>query len=153
MHGILKITLQWYCKCYCVASVTETFTFEGVQTIHHLSLTLKCKRFRNTRHTNIWNTIIKLFFFLNTLDYILLYRGSRGRTVGIATDYGLHDRRVGVRVPVVSRSFNSLSLLSRGCRGIFPVVMQRERETDRSQPMPRLLISMYVHSVLRVFLV
>jgi hypothetical protein len=24
--------------------------------------TFKCKRFRNTRHSNIWNTILKLFF-------------------------------------------------------------------------------------------
>jgi hypothetical protein len=26
MQGVSKIALQWYSKCYCVASVTKTFT-------------------------------------------------------------------------------------------------------------------------------
>jgi hypothetical protein len=34
IHGVSKIALQWYSKCYCVASVTKTFTLKGVQTIH-----------------------------------------------------------------------------------------------------------------------
>jgi hypothetical protein len=34
MQGVSKRALQRYSKCYCVASVTKTFTFEGVQTIH-----------------------------------------------------------------------------------------------------------------------
>jgi hypothetical protein len=34
MQGISKRALQWYFKCYCVASVTKTFTLEVVQTIH-----------------------------------------------------------------------------------------------------------------------
>jgi hypothetical protein len=34
MHGVSKRALQWYSKCYCVASVTKTFTLKGAQTIH-----------------------------------------------------------------------------------------------------------------------
>jgi hypothetical protein len=30
-QGVSKRALQWYSKCYCVASVTKTFTLEGVQ--------------------------------------------------------------------------------------------------------------------------
>jgi hypothetical protein len=33
MQGVPKIALKLYSKCYCVASVTKTFTPEGVQTI------------------------------------------------------------------------------------------------------------------------
>jgi hypothetical protein len=33
IKGVLKRALQWYSKCYCVASVTKTFTLKGVQTI------------------------------------------------------------------------------------------------------------------------
>jgi hypothetical protein len=29
-----KRALQWYSKCYCVASITKTFTLKGVQTMH-----------------------------------------------------------------------------------------------------------------------
>jgi hypothetical protein len=34
VHGVSERTLQWYAKCYYVASVTKTFTLKGVQTIH-----------------------------------------------------------------------------------------------------------------------
>jgi hypothetical protein len=33
LQGVLKRALQWYSKCYCVASVTKTFKLKGVQTI------------------------------------------------------------------------------------------------------------------------
>jgi hypothetical protein len=32
--GNAKRVLQWYSKCYCVASVTKMFILKGVQTIH-----------------------------------------------------------------------------------------------------------------------
>jgi hypothetical protein len=31
IQGALKSFLQWYSKCYCVASVKKMFTFKGVQ--------------------------------------------------------------------------------------------------------------------------
>jgi hypothetical protein len=31
IQGVPKIALQKYFKCYCVASVTKTFSFKGVQ--------------------------------------------------------------------------------------------------------------------------
>jgi hypothetical protein len=34
MQGVSKSVLHWYFKCYCVASVTRSFMFNGVQTIH-----------------------------------------------------------------------------------------------------------------------
>jgi hypothetical protein len=33
-----KVLPQWYSKCYCVASVTKTFTLKGVQTLRFLTL-------------------------------------------------------------------------------------------------------------------
>jgi hypothetical protein len=35
-----KTASQWYCICYCVASVTGTFTLKGVQIIHHSAVRL-----------------------------------------------------------------------------------------------------------------
>jgi hypothetical protein len=54
----------------------------------------------------------KLFFFLSSNTKkkgmpIADRGGSRDSVVGIATSYGLDDRRVGVRVPVGSRIFSS----------------------------------------------
>jgi hypothetical protein len=85
---------------------------------------------------NWWNSILIL---------LISYRVQRPRTmsitlikhtwvtylcVGIATDYGLDDGGVGVRVPVGLRFFSSLrrsdrfwgppSLLSNGYQGLFP---------------------------------
>jgi hypothetical protein len=34
MQGVSKGVLQWYSKCYCVATVKKTFTLKGVQIIH-----------------------------------------------------------------------------------------------------------------------
>jgi hypothetical protein len=70
---------------------------------------------------------------------------SRDSVVGIATSYGLDDRAVGVRVPVVSRIFSSprrpdrllgpRNLLSNVYRGLFPRGRKRPgRETDHSPP-------------------
>jgi hypothetical protein len=64
--------------------------------------------------------------------------------VGIATGYGLNDRGVGVRVPVVSRIFSSPrrpdriwgppNLVSNGYRGMSPGVKRPGREADHSPP-------------------
>jgi cephalosporin hydroxylase len=53
MQDVSKRALQCYSKCYCVASVTKTFTLKGVQTIH--------------RQSNIWNTIVQLFYETPTI--------------------------------------------------------------------------------------
>jgi hypothetical protein len=42
-------------------------------------------------------------------SFIFFPHGSRGSLVGIATDYGLGDRGVGIRVPVGSRIFSTSS--------------------------------------------
>jgi hypothetical protein len=34
LQGASKTVLQWYSKCYCVASVTKTSVLKGIQTIH-----------------------------------------------------------------------------------------------------------------------
>jgi hypothetical protein len=54
MQGVSKRALQWYSKCYSLASVTKVFTLKGVQTIHHL----RC-----------WC----IYFFNNTYIYIYIY--------------------------------------------------------------------------------
>jgi hypothetical protein len=38
----LKIALQWYFSCFCVASVTKTFKLEGVQTVHRSRRWIVC---------------------------------------------------------------------------------------------------------------
>jgi hypothetical protein len=48
MQGVSKRALQWYSKCYRVASVTKMFTFNGVK----LSI---------VQHHGIRNTIAELF--------------------------------------------------------------------------------------------
>jgi hypothetical protein len=70
-----KRALEWYSKCYCVASVTKTFTPKGVHSIHRLiswtmdSLyAIKCKCFRNTRHNVAFGIPLQSSFW-NTLHY------------------------------------------------------------------------------------
>jgi hypothetical protein len=76
--------------------------------------------------------------------YLSHLRGSDS-VVGIATGYGLNDRGVGVRVPVMSKMFLSPrapdrfwgppSLLSKGYRELFPPGLNRPgREADHSPP-------------------
>jgi hypothetical protein len=55
-----KEALLWYSKRYYEATVTKPVTLKGVQTIHRL-YAFKCKGFQNTPHSNIWNSIAKLF--------------------------------------------------------------------------------------------
>jgi hypothetical protein len=51
IQGVSKRSLQWYPKCYCVASVTKTFAFKGVQVIRRSTPSTMSKRFHNARHT------------------------------------------------------------------------------------------------------
>jgi hypothetical protein len=69
---------------------------------------------------------------------------SRNSVVGIATVYGLDDRRVGVRVPVGSRIFSSPRRPDRlwdpsnpypmGTVGSFPGLKRPGRQADHSPP-------------------
>jgi desulfoferrodoxin (superoxide reductase-like protein) len=84
---------------------------------------------------------------------------SRDSIVGIATDYGLDDRWVGVRVPVRSRIFSSPAL---GCTqhtiqwvtvALSPGVKRQGREADHSPPASAEVkenVALYIHSPIRL---
>jgi hypothetical protein len=70
IQDVSKAALQWYSKCYCVASVMKTFTLNRLQTIHPSRCqamdslyAFKYKHFRNTGHTVIFGIPCKAFFF------------------------------------------------------------------------------------------
>jgi hypothetical protein len=78
--------------------------------------------------------------------FINLPTRSRDSSVGVATDYGLDDRRVGVRVPVGSRIFSTSSRPALGptqppvqwvLGALSPGVKRQGRETDHLQLVPR----------------
>jgi hypothetical protein len=77
--------------------------------------------------------------------------------VGIATGYGLGDRRIGVRVPVWPRIFSSprrrdrfwgpASLLGNGYRGLFLWGVKRPgREADHSPPANAEVKKMWIYT-------
>jgi hypothetical protein len=78
---------------------------------------------------SVMNTGEKIVFIFLNLEKFSSPLGTRDRVVGMATNYGLEDRGVGVRVPVRSRIFSSpdrpdrilgpSNLLSKGYRGLF----------------------------------
>jgi hypothetical protein len=57
--------------------------------------------------TELSRMILKKLHFVQSIFMYFIWLESRGSVVGIATGYGLDDRRVGVRVPVGSRNFFS----------------------------------------------
>jgi hypothetical protein len=81
-----------------------------------------------------------------------IYPWSRDSSVGIATDYGLEGRGVGVRVPVVAKIFSSRCrlnrfwgppcLLSNGYRGLFP---RGVKLTTHLQLVPKSIICGSIH--------
>jgi hypothetical protein len=81
---------------------------------------------------------------------------NRDSSVGIATGYGLDNRRVGVRVPVRSRIFSSPhrsdplwsspSLLSNWVQGpLSPWVKRPGREADHSPPTSAEVKKMWIY--------
>jgi hypothetical protein len=62
-----------------------------------------------TASSTNFQTILKSGTVLLVINFILYYTRvwSRDSVVSIATSYGLNDRGIGVRVPVVSRIFSS----------------------------------------------
>jgi hypothetical protein len=66
IQGVSKRTLQWYSKCCCVASVTKMFTRKvcKLAVVQHLERWIVCTPLSInffSQHSNIWNTIVKLF--------------------------------------------------------------------------------------------
>jgi hypothetical protein len=80
---------------------------------------------------------------------------SRDSVVGIATGYGLDDRRVGVGVPVGSRIFTSPTVqtgsgvhptsYTMGTGGSFPGVRRSGREADHSPPTSAEVKKMWIY--------
>jgi hypothetical protein len=80
--------------------------------------------------SNCISLMMKLFFLNRFICVCIFIKCGRDNVVGLATGYGLDDRKVGLRVPVESRMFSSpspparlwgsLNLLSMGTGSSFP---------------------------------
>jgi hypothetical protein len=96
----------------------------------------------------------QIIYFLNNISKRNRRRGS---VVGIETDYGLDDLKVGFRVPVRSRIFSSPrlpdllwgppNLLSNGYEGSFPGGIKRQwLEADNSHPTSAEFKKMFIYT-------
>jgi hypothetical protein len=63
-QGVSKRALQWYSKCYCVASLTKTFTLKGVHSILECWIVCRLKSFLTLAtqfgiplQSPFWNTL------------------------------------------------------------------------------------------------
>jgi hypothetical protein len=67
MHGVSKIALPWYSRCYCMASVTKTSHLKAckLSIVQGVDLCIVCTPLSVnvfvTLVSDIWNTIVKLF--------------------------------------------------------------------------------------------
>jgi hypothetical protein len=74
VQGVSKTALQWYSKCYCVASVTKTFALKAyklsiiAQGVEPWIVCMPLSKFRNTRHTVTFGIPLYSFFW-NALHY------------------------------------------------------------------------------------
>jgi hypothetical protein len=103
-----------------------------------------------------WSLTRNSQFILHNLTVLLFWFRSRDSVVGIATDYGLDDRGVGVWVPVGSRIFSSPTVqatsgvhptsYTMGTGGSFLGVKQPGCEADHSPPTSAKVKKMWIYT-------
>jgi predicted ferric reductase len=135
---------------YCIFFPYNIYVFHMILKINsnYLNFIYLCQHnIIDALHIIYLLTYLHVTIFLPSsglLHILLSWLWSRDSVVGIATGYGLDDRRVGVRIPVVSRIFTSQrrpdrlwsppNLLSNGYRGPFPRLKRPDRKGDHSPP-------------------
>jgi hypothetical protein len=62
MQAVSRRALQWCSKCYCVASVTKTFTLKGAQTIHRWRCSTPCEALFETSCVCLAHVICEVLF-------------------------------------------------------------------------------------------
>jgi hypothetical protein len=98
----------------------------------------------------VWEIYIQIFVIISTIFF------SANTVVGIETGYGLHDREVGIRVPVGSRFFTSPIVqtgsgvhpasYTLGIRGPLPEVKRPGCEADHSPPTSAKVKKMWIYT-------
>jgi hypothetical protein len=143
-YTFVVIEIQFARRCPHVQNTNADFLI--INCSLHCILPQRCE-------TQVWHQ----YYVSGHYPSSCLYLRSRDSVVGIATGYGLDDRRLGVRVPVQSRMFSSSrrpdrlwgppNLLSNGYRGFFPRgVRAARREADHSPPASAEVKKMWIYT-------